>query len=129
MSSTTRIEYENAYYHIMNQGRGRQVIFHEDLYYKLFLLTLSEAHHRFGLQIHAYCLMGNHYHLLVSTPMANLGRCMRHINGLYTQRYNRQRRIDGPLFRGRYKVSVARINELVHAMRERYAQYFNEFCF
>ena len=47
--------------------------------------------------------MGNHYHLLVKTPEANLGRAMRHINGLYTQRYNRLRKQDGPLFRGRYK--------------------------
>ncbi|MDH5328272.1 MAG: transposase, partial [Gammaproteobacteria bacterium] len=50
--------------------------------------------------IHAYCLMGNHYHLLIETPNANLGRIMRHINGVYTQRYNHLKRTDGPLFRG-----------------------------
>jgi len=56
-----------------------------------------------GLEIHAYCLMGNHYHLLVKTPRGNISRCMRHINGLYTQRYNRLKGTDGPLFRGRFK--------------------------
>jgi len=87
----------------MNRGRGRQRIFHNEEYYEAFLLSLREAHQRFGLQVLCYCLMNNHYHLLVKTPEANLGRAMRHINGLYTQRYNRLKRTDGSLFRGRYK--------------------------
>lgn len=103
MPRPLRIEYENAYYHVMNRGRGRQRIFHGDDYYSAFLQTLEEAHQRYRIQILCYCLMGNHYHLLLKTPEANLGRAMRHINGLYTQRYNRLRKIDGPLFRGRYK--------------------------
>ena len=103
MPRPLRIEYENAYYHVMNRGRGRQCIFHGDDYYNAFLKTLEEAHQRFRLQILCYCLMSNHYHLLVKTPEANLGRALRHINGLYTQRYNRLRKTDGPLFRGRYK--------------------------
>ncbi|MCU7817203.1 MAG: transposase [Candidatus Thiodiazotropha sp. (ex Rostrolucina anterorostrata)] len=64
---------------------------------------MKEAHVRFGMEVHAYCLMGNHYHLLISTPRGNLSRVMRHVNGVYTQRHNRLRRTDGPLFRGRYK--------------------------
>lgn len=103
MPRPLRIEYENAYYHVMNRGRGRQRLFHGDEYYQAFLHTLDEAHQRFGLQILCYCLMSNHYHLLVKTPEANLGRAMRHINGQYTQRYNRLKNIDGSLFRGRYK--------------------------
>ena len=87
----------------MNRGRGRRWIFHGDAYYEAFLGTLEEAHDRHDARIHAYCLMGNHYHLLIETPLANLDRIMRHINGLYTQRYNRLKRTDGPLFRGRYK--------------------------
>ncbi len=98
-----RIEYENAYYHVMNRGRGRQRIFHGDDYFISFLSILEQAHRRFGLQIFSYCLMSNHYHLLVKTPEANLGRAMRHINGLYTQNYNRLKNTDGSLFRGRYK--------------------------
>jgi len=103
MPRPLRIEYENAYYHVINRGRGRQRIFHDDDYFRAFLSALEEAHQRFGLQVLCYCLMPNHYHLLVKTPNANLGRCMRHINGVYTQRYNRRRKTDGPLFRGRYK--------------------------
>jgi REP element-mobilizing transposase RayT len=87
----------------MSRGAGRRRIFHGDDYFHAFLDTLEQAHDRFGVQVLCYCLMGNHYHLLVKTPRANLGRAMRHINGVYTQRHNRLRKTDGPLFRGRYK--------------------------
>ncbi len=103
MSRPLRIEFENAFYHAMNRGRGRQTVFHGEPYYAAFYQGLAEAHQRFALEVHAYCLMGNHYHLLVRTPRGNLGRAIRHVNGLYTQRYNRLRRTDGTLFRGRYK--------------------------
>ncbi len=103
MPRPLRIEYADAYYHVMNRGSGRRHIFSDSDYYLTFLEVLAEAHQRFGLQILCYCLMSNHYHLLVKTPEANLGRAMRHINGVYTQRHNRLKRTDGPLFRGRYK--------------------------
>lgn len=103
MPRPIRIEYEDAYYHVMNRGRGHKTIFHTGVYFKSFIETLSEASERFGMVVHGYCLMGNHYHLLLQTPHANLGRIMRHINGVYTQRYNRLKHTDGPLFRGRYK--------------------------
>ena len=103
MPRPTRIQYEHAHYHVMNRGRGRQAIFHGANYYEDFLTTLEECHARFDAQIHAYCLMKNHYHLLVETPRANLDRIMRHLNGVYTQRFNRRKGVDGPLFRGRYK--------------------------
>ncbi len=103
MPRPTRIEYEDAFYHVMNRGRRRHTIFHAPTYYQTFLETLGDTHERFGVVIHGYCLMGNHYHLLLQTPQGNLGRTMRHINGIYTQRYNRLKRTDGPLFRGRYK--------------------------
>ena len=106
MPRPLRIEYEHAYYHVMNRGRGRKTIFHNKDYYLAFLQTLEEAVQRFGMVLHAYCLMGNHYHLLLETPKSNLSRIMRHINGVYTQRYNRLKRTDGPLFRGRYKAIV-----------------------
>ena len=83
MLRSLRIEYENAYYHVMNRGRRQEDIFHSEEYLQNFLLTLEEAHQRFGLQILCYCLMSNHYHLLVTPyvniPEANLGRAMRHI--------------------------------------------------
>ena len=103
MARRARIQYENAFYHLMNRGRGKRWIFHGTRYYEAFLKTLEESHQRFDAKFHAYCLMGNHYHLLVETPLANLDRIMRHINGVYTQRHNRFKRTDGPLFRGWYK--------------------------
>jgi len=106
MPRPPRITFENAYYHVMNRGRARQVIFPGDDYYHAFLVSLEEASSRFALEVIAYCLMGNHYHLFVKTPLGNLDRCMRHVNGIYTQRYNRLQKTDGPLFRGRYKSIV-----------------------
>ena len=103
MSRPLRIEYENAFYHVMNRGRAKQQLFHSKEYYEAFIKCLKEANTRFGIEVHAYCLMGNHYHLLISTPRGNLGRAMRHINGIYTQRHNMLHKRDGPLFRGRYK--------------------------
>ena len=103
MPRPQRLEYENAVYHVMNRGKDRQTIFHGEVYFHAFLDTLAEVHRRFNCIVHAYCLMGNHYHLLIETPDANLSRIMRHVNGVYTQRYNRLRKANGPLFRGRYK--------------------------
>ena len=98
-----RVEYEGAYYHVMSRGSGRQNVFYSKQYYVRFLSCLEQAHRRFALECHAYCLMGNHYHLLVRTPRRNLSRAMRHINGVYTQYHNSLKKTDGPLFRGRYK--------------------------
>ena len=72
-------------------------------YYLAFPQTLKEVHERFDAEIYAYCLMGNYYHLLMGTPRANLDRIIRHINDMYTQRCNRLKHTEGPLFRGRYK--------------------------
>jgi len=87
----------------MNRGRNRQPIFHERDYFEAFITTLKEASERYDAIIHAYCLMTNHYHLLIETPKANLSQIMRHINGKYTQWHNRKHGKDGTLFRGRYK--------------------------
>ena len=103
MPRPLRIQYEGAWYHVMNRGAGRKMIFTRNEHRHLFLSLLEEATRMFGIEVHAYCLMGNHYHLLLRTPLGNLSRAMRHINGLYTQRYNRIKKTDGTLFRGRYK--------------------------
>ena len=103
MSRPLRIEYPGAYYHIMNRGAGYQATFGNDHHRQLFLDLLGELHKTFKVNIHAYCLMDNHYHLLLETPLGNLSRAMRHLNGVYTQRYNREVKTDGPLFRGRFK--------------------------
>ncbi len=111
MSRPLRIEYPDAYYHVMSRGRGHQTIFDETPDYQAFLTTLEEAYKRFGVEVHAYYLVGTHYHLLLKTPEANLSRVMRHINGVYTQRYNRIKQTDGPLFRGRYKAILVERDE------------------
>jgi len=103
MSRPLRIQYSDAWYHVMNRGRRREDIFADHQDYELFLMTLRESVEMWGLRIAAFCLMPNHYHLLVQTPEANLSRIMRHVNGVYTQRYNRRHKTDGQLFRGRYK--------------------------
>ena len=103
MPRQLRLEYENAFHHVMNRGRNKQAIFHNSDYFEAFLNTLKEASERYDAVIHAYCLMTNHYHLLIETPKANLSQIMQHINGKYTQWHNRKRGKDGTLFRGRYK--------------------------
>lgn len=87
----------------MNRGSGRRPIFRFANHHALFLELLGEISMIYRLEVHAYCLMANHYHLLVRTPNAGLGRAMRHLDGVYTQRFNLRVGTDGPLFRGRYK--------------------------
>lgn len=90
----------------MNRGRRGERIFKSTDDYERFIGVMLEAVELFALRVSAYCLMPNHYHLLVQTPDANLDRCMRHINGVYTQRFNSAHGFDGILFRGRYKSIV-----------------------
>ena len=87
----------------MNRGRRREKIFLTYADYERFIEVLQETSGYLNLKIACYCLMPNHYHILVQTPDGNLPRCMRHINGVYTQRFNRHHKTDGQLFRGRYK--------------------------
>ena len=103
MSRPLRIEYPDAWYHVMNRGRRSEKIFHEKHDYNTFLELLRESVEMWNVRIVAYSLMTNHYHILIQTPEANLSRCMRHLNGVYTQRFNRHHHCDGQLFRGRYK--------------------------
>jgi putative transposase len=103
MARPLRIQYPGAVYHVMNRGGGLQRTFMVPQDYRLFLQTLKEAHNRWDAEILAYCLLPNHYHLCLRTPEGNLSRIMRHVDGIYTQRFNRAYRRDGVLFRGRYK--------------------------
>lgn len=103
MPRPLRIEYEDAFYHVMNRGRARNNIFFSEIHYETFIATLEDSCKRFNVIIHSYCLMSNHYHILLQTPHANLSRFMGHLNSIYTRRFNKLQKIDGPLFRGRYK--------------------------
>ncbi|MGE3296063.1 MAG: transposase [Porticoccaceae bacterium] len=103
MARPLRLEFPNAIYHVTARGNARSDIFLDDEDRELFLVCLGEVVTRFGWLCHAYCLMGNHYHLMIETPEGNLSLGMRQLNGVYTQRFNRRHGRVGPLFQGRYK--------------------------
>ena len=103
MSRPLRIEYPGAWYHVMNRGRHKDKVFLQDGDYRYFISLLKDASELFSIGISAYCLMPNHYHLLVNTPEGNLSRGMRHIGSVYAGWFNRKHHLDGQLFRGRYK--------------------------
>lgn len=103
MPRQLRIEYPGAIYHVMNRGDHREPIFKDDLDRQKFLLTLGQVCEKTGWGIHAYCLMPNHFHLVVETPQANLVAGMKWFLGTYTARFNRRHQLFGHLFSGRYK--------------------------
>ncbi|MBC8163722.1 MAG: transposase, partial [Roseiflexaceae bacterium] len=90
MARPLRIEFPGAIYHLTARGNARAAIYHDDADRELFLDTLGEVVTRFGWLWHAYCLMNNHYHVLIETPEGNLSPGMRQLNGVYTQRFNRR---------------------------------------
>ena len=118
MARALRIEYRDAWCHVMNRGRRTEKIFTHTTDYHAFLDLLKEAAELWKLRIAGFCLMPTHYHLLVQTPTATLSRCMRHSNGVYTQRFNRSHGCDGQLFGGRDKaVLVDADTYLLHLLR------------
>ena len=106
MPRKLRIEYPGAIYHVMNRGDRREPIFKDDTDRKLFLQTLAEACQKTGWHLHAYCLMPNHFHLVVETPQGNLVAGMKWFSGTYTGRFNRRHKLFGHLFSGRYKALI-----------------------
>lgn len=106
MSRPLRIEFAHGLYHVTSRGDRQEDIFSEDADRELFLEVLSETVDRFNWVIHAYCLMDNHYHLLIETPDGNLSKGMRQLNGVYTQRFNRKHKRVGHVFQGRYKAII-----------------------
>ncbi len=103
MPRPLRIEFEGAIYHLLNRGDRREPIFRDDADRHRFLETLGETCAKTEWQVHALCLMRNHFHLVVETPQANLVAGMRWFLGTYTNRFNRRRKLVGHLFSGRYK--------------------------
>ena len=106
MARKLRIQYPGAIYHVMNRGDRREAIFADEADRRRFLETLAEACQKTGWQVHAYCLMSNHFHLVVETPQPNLVLGMKWLLGTYTSRYNRRHKEFGHLFSGRYKALV-----------------------
>jgi REP-associated tyrosine transposase len=117
MARPLRLEFEGALYHVTARGDRREPIFEDDTDRGRFLAILAHALERFEATAYAYCLMGNHYHLVLETHRPNVSRVMRHINGVYTQTYNRRHRKVGHLFQGRF-----------HAVLVDKEAYFLEVC-
>ena len=103
MARPLRIEFPGAVYHVTSRGNARAEIFEEDNDRELFLKIFGQVVTRFNWLCHSYCLMGNHYHLLIETPEGNLSAGMRQLNGVYTQAFNRRHHRDGHVFKGRFK--------------------------
>ncbi|MBI4620300.1 MAG: transposase [Desulfobacterales bacterium] len=103
MARPLRIQFENAYYHVTCRGNARQEIFLNDADYARFLRLLERSSDIYQVDIIAYVLMMNHFHLLLKTPLANLQEFMRHFNISYTSYYNRSHQKTGHLYQGRYK--------------------------
>ena len=103
MARPLRMEFAGAVYHLTSRGNARRKIFFSDADRQLFLDTLTQVVSRYGWICHAYCLMANHYHLLVETPRGNLSIGMRQLNGIYTQSFNRRHKRAGHLLQGRFK--------------------------
>lgn len=103
MPRKPRIEYVGAVYHVMSRGNRLEDIFRDNKDREMFLDTLEEACTKTGWLVHAFVLMGNHYHLLLETPNANLVAGMKWLQGTYTQRFNARHKLLGHLFQGRYK--------------------------
>ena len=103
MSRPLRIEFPGAVYHVTSRGDRREPIYRDDADRVTQLAVLAEATSRFDASVLAYCLMGNHYHLVLCTRSGALSRLMRHLNGVYTQAFNRRHGLVGHLFQGRFK--------------------------
>jgi REP element-mobilizing transposase RayT len=103
MARKVRVQYPGAIYHVMNRGDHRERIFRSNKDRELFIKTLGEACGKTDWQIHAWCLMSNHFHLVIETPRANLVAGMKWLLSTYTMRFNHRHRLFGHLFSGRYK--------------------------
>ena len=103
MARKLRVEYPGAIYHVLNRGDRREPIFKDNEDRQRFVSTLGEVCVKTGWQVQAFCLMPNHFHLVLETPRANLVAGMKWFLGTYTSRFNRRHKVFGHLFSGRYK--------------------------
>jgi putative transposase len=106
MGRKLRVEYPGALYHVMSRGDRREASFRDEEDRRRFIATLGEACGKTGWQVHALCLMSNHFHLVVETPPPNLVTGMKWLLGTYTGRFNRRHKLFGHLFSGRYKALI-----------------------
>lgn len=111
MARPLRIQFPGAFYHVTSRGNERRDIFIDDTDRKKFLSYIQTSYERYNPVFHAYCLMDNHYHILLETPEGNLSRIIRHINGAYTTYFNSRHKRSGHLFQGRYKSVIVEADE------------------
>lgn len=110
MARPLRVEFPSAFYHVMNRGNAGEHVLPADEDKQAFLDCLHRAARRFAIRIHTYCLMDNHYHLLVETPEPNLSRAMQWLNVTYASWYNRHHRRSGHVFQGRFKAILVDVD-------------------
>ncbi len=103
MARPLRVQYPGALYHVISRGNERSAIFRDVRDHRTFLFTLGWVVEKFGWRVHSYCLLGNHYHLLIETPEENLTKGMHSLNGRYSQAFNRRHDRAGHVLEGRYK--------------------------
>lgn len=106
-----RVEVPGGIYHVTSRGNAQQDIFLTDADRALFYRTVEKAVARYGVHVHAHCLMTNHYHLVLETPKPNLSSAMRHLNGVYAQSFNRQHRRSGHVLQQRYRAILVERDE------------------
>src|SRR5579862_2362628 len=119
MACPIRVEFEGAVYHVTARGNERREIFHSEQDKTLFLDTLKQCVVDSGIVLHAWCLMPNHYHLVVETPGGGLSRAIGWLQTTYTVRFNRRHQRSGHLFQGRFKAHLVEADE--------YAQWLVEY--
>jgi putative transposase len=116
MARPLRIEYPGAYYHITTRGVGRQDIFLDEMDKQMFLGKVKDVHEKWGLVVHGYCLMSNHYHLEVEIPEGNLSRPMQLLNHVYAGYINMKYKRAGHLFQGRFKSVLIEADTHLHVL-------------
>ncbi|MCK4905513.1 transposase [bacterium] len=118
MARQLRIEYEGAFYHVTSRGNEQKEIFVDEQDQKQFLKYIEQQVTRYSIKVHVWCLMNNHYHLVIETPLANLSRVMQTLNTSYTVYFNHRHKRVGHLFQGRYKAILVQADEyLEHLSR------------
>lgn len=116
MTRPLRLQFAGALYHVSSRGDRRKMIYRDEFDRLNWLEILGQSCERYNFLVHSFCQMGNHYHLLVETVEANLAQGMRHLNGAYTQYFNRRHRLAGHLFQGRYNAIVVEKEEYLLAV-------------
>ncbi len=119
MARPLRIQYAGAVYHVTCRGNERKEIFRDDKDRESFIGILAQSKRTYNIQLYSYVLMSNHFHILVETPLGNLGEFMRHFNVTYTSYFNRRHKRVGHLYQGRYKSIIVDKNEYL-SMLSRY---------